>query len=630
MPLPSNDPVLKWEYTFVENDAFRDGRQPAPVLLMYRGFRFPRVVIEAPLPEVTMARSGPWWFPQDLAATEGLLSVLWSAAHFKLVPVISPRMLNASTEVEVIAMRSLSLVSPARDEPGDRRTDQLRQAMRALLSAPDEHASRAALDHLLTVAPPPEPGQDPTAIRTFRIGLVRFPYRPWREGPPTSRVIPVLLKPSRPRGASESDSNVKRVLHPARQSLQAMHDLLPRIAGGDSGALDEFLNATPSLRVGSLRMLGHAFNEHGQNDAALAVWTHGDASGDGESSYELACLLREQGDLDHAMETAERSDQRGSPRGAFLHAELLAAAGHPESAMDAYRRADSRGDGPGAFRLAECLIQRGDLDEAEAAMRRADERGTPPAATMLGIRLHEKGQEVAAATALQRGDDRGDKLAPFILGHLALEDGREAEAEAAWRRADERGHAEAAVQLAELALRRNQPERAEAALRRAIENGAPSACDRLARLLIEQGREADAIDALRAGADEDDSGTATRSKLLAMLLTRQGNQSAADDAWQRAAEIGDELASYEWARILLNRGEFSRAWPFLNRAFESEDISIAARAWLVMGQLELQIGDAQKAAIWLARVAASNVEDLAPIALNLLDEVAARGEDAQP
>ena len=627
MPLPSSDPVFKWEYTLVDDDAFRDGRQPEPILLMYRGFRFPRIVIEAPVPEVTTAGSGPWWFPQDLAASGGLLSVLWSAAHFRLVPVIPAPMLEGSTEVEVIAMRSITLDSPTQDGSGRPRTDQLREAMRGLLSAPDEHTSRAGLDHLLRTAAT-ESGHGSTTIRTFRIGLVRFPYRPWREGPATPRVIPVLLKPSRPNARRQSNDTTGHVPHPARQSLQAMHDLLPRIAAGDSGALDQFLNATPSLPQASLRVLGHTFSEHGHGDAAMAVWAHGDANGDGECSYELARVLHEQGDLDQAQETARRSDQRGSPRGAFLHAELLAAAGDLESAMDAYRRADSRGDGPGAFRLAECLIQRGDLDGAENAMRRADERGTPPAATMLGIRLHEKGQEAAAIAALQRGDDRGDKLAPFILGHLALEGGAEAEAEAAWRRADERGHAEAAVQLAELALRRDQPERAEAAFRRAIENGDRSACDRLARLLIEQGREADAIDALRAGTDEHDAGTATRLQLLAMLLTRQGDQSAADAAWQSAAEIGDELASYEWARILLNRGEFSQAWPLLNRAFSSDDVSIAARAWLVMGQLELQIGDAQKAAQWLARVVASNVEDLVPIALNLLEEVGARGKEA--
>ncbi|MGV1005811.1 MAG: tetratricopeptide repeat protein [Candidatus Nanopelagicales bacterium] len=541
------------------------------------------------------------------------------------MPVISAQALEACTEAEVIMMRSITLDDPDKPSATDRRAGQLRKMMRVLLSATDESAAVAALDDLLHAATL-ELAHDHTKTRSFRIGLVRFPYRPWREGPAAPRIVPVLLKPGQTHGRIRSKSVPKVAPHPARRALQDMHDLLPRIAGGDLEALHDLLNAEPPLSHAHLRMLGLAFREQGRNDAATAIWTHGEKAGDGECSYELARALSEQARLAEAREMADRSDQLGSPSGAFLHGELLADAGEPKQAEGAYRRADARGDGRAAFRLAELLIKRGELDEAEAAMRRADERGTPPAATMLGIRFHEQGRDAEAIEALERGDDRGDRLAPFILGHMAQEKGREAEAEAAWRRADERGHAEATVQLARLARQRGNRERAEALLRRAIERGERSAARPLVQLLIEQEREAEAIGILHAAADEKDPNWADGYRLLATLLIRQGDGAGAEDAWRKAAELGDKEAAYEWARVLIDRGEVVQAMPFLAEASSSDNEPVAARAWLVTGQLFMHIGNSAAAIASFSRVIATGLDDLTPIAQSLVDEAAANME----
>lgn len=627
MPLPSSDPTFKWEYTYVESDAFCDGREPEPALLTYHGVPFPQIVTDAPAPIVTSAGSGPWWFPQDLAVTGDLLRVLWSAAHYRLMPVISPQALEACTEAEVIMMRSITLDDPDKLPVTDRRAGQLRKMMRVLLSATDESATVAALEDLLHAATL-DLAHDKAKARSFRIGLVRFPYRPWREGPATPRIVPVLLKPGQVRGLDTVERLApEAVPHPARRALQDMHDLLPRIAGGDLDALHDLLSAEPPLSHAHVRMLGVAFREQGRNDAATAIWTHGDKAGDGECSYELARTLNEQARVAEAREIADRSDQLGSPGGAFLHGELLADAGELEQAEGAYRRGDDRGDGRAAFRLAELLVKRGELDEAEAAMRRADERGTPPAATMLGIRFHQQGRDTEAIEALERGDDRGDRLAPFILGHIAQERGREAESEAAWRRADERGHSEATVQLARLARQRGDRERAEALLRRAIESGERSAARPLVQLLIEQEREAEAIGILQATADEEDRSWADGYRLLAMLLTRRGDGPGAEDAWRKAAGLGDREAAYEWATILIDRGEIVQAMPFLAEASLSDSEPVAARAWLATGQLFMHIGDSSVAIALFSRVIATGLDDLTPIAQSLLDEAVANMED---
>jgi len=584
VPRPRNDPIFKWAYTYIDCDLFQDGRTPEPIVLGYTGLPYPPIVLEAPRPGATPTRSGPWWFCQDLAAG-GLLGILWSATYFGLVPVVSTQALADCPQAEVFEMRSINLPASVDDHCASGP----RSAMRTLLSARDEHSASAALERLVsacaTLTDPQMPGQ----IRSFRIGLVRFPYRPWREGPATSRFTPLIFKPSRSRRTEQSTGTCRPDVHPARRALQSLSDLVNRTVGGDRCALREFLNSPvgPPPSDWTVRMLGRTFGERGHSDLAYEVWSFGDAKGDAECSYELALALIEQRRADEAIAVAERSDRRGSASGAFLHGELLFEAGELAEAEDAFRRGDERGDGRAAFRLGAILMRRGDPDGAEAAIRRADEWGTPPAATMLGVRLHDRGREDEALAALQRGDDRGDRLAPYILGQMAHEAGKEAEAEAAWRRADERGHAEAAIQLAKLALQRNDVDRAEAALRRAVDRGDRMAVSMLAALFVEHGRETDAIDVLRETPDPSDARAAC---LLADLLERQGD-AGAEDAWRRASELGNETATYRLALILVNRGDVQQALPLLARTVSSSDTAVAAAAALAFGQLHAHVGD---------------------------------------
>ncbi len=529
-------------------------------------------------------------------------------------------------------MRSITLNRLERLPAGPNRSDHLRKLMRSLVAATDEFGAVKALDDLLHAATL-ESGHDSVETRSFRIGLVRFPYRPWRGGQASPRIVPVLLKPSRARDRNQS-SNSMLVPHPARQSIQALRDLIPSIEQGDLSALHELLDATPRLSPLGLRMMAHEVGKRGLKEAALTALTYGDESGDGECSYELAQALSEANQPSEALEAAGRADQRGSAGGAFFHGELLAEAGESTQAEHAYRRADARGDGRAAVRLAELLIRTGDISGAETAMRRADDRGSAYAATMLGIRLHQQGNDSAAMEALERGDDRGDQLAPLVLGDICRESGNEAAAEAAWRRADERGHAAAAARLAELALKRGNHELAEAAFRRALDRGDSLASLPLSNLLFEQGRALEAIDLLREVVDEDDLNTDDENYLnrsatviLGALLAHQGDEAGAEDEWRKAAELGSKEAAYQVAEICLKRGDVLEAVPFLGEAVSSEREEIAARAWLLLGQVFVEIGQRQGAISSFSRVIAAGLDDLTPMAQTLLDAVVASSED---
>jgi tetratricopeptide (TPR) repeat protein len=478
MPRPSKDPVFRWDYTYVDDDGFDDGRKPQAATLACRGVPLPTTVHQVARPTVTPRRSGPWWLSADPAAG-GVYAhnVLKLAVYFGSVPILSRHHLAAAPDVEVTAIREIRVPVYDDDRHGHRLVQELRRRIQRLTSEAAAGRGEELLrdvDSALSDLREALPSADE---RTVRIGLAKFPYRPWREGPAALRVHPVILNDEKARlptaddDAEHSESTIDEdddLRHP-------MERVLEQLDAQDTSGVDGILGA-PDLTADRAYALGVLLETRGAVDIAERAWRRADELGSAEGAYQLAAILRSRGEDTEGEAAAKRADERGSPSGAYLLGALQDQRGDAPGAEAAFRRGDERGNGAAAFRLGILLMQRGETDEGEAAFRRADERGHARAATALGChRLRELGDLDGAEAAWRRADDRGDAHAAFFLGLQAIERGDEVGAEAAWRRGDERGDAWSAMQLGKLYLSKGNNADAEAAFQRAEERGAPVA-----------------------------------------------------------------------------------------------------------------------------------------------------------
>ena len=399
-------------------------------------------------------------------------NVLQLAVTHGLLPILSRSQIAAASSVEVTAVRAIRLpVYGGHDQLGHRLVREVRERVRRLTI--DAHRGQgdellrdlaAALDDLRLAVPG-------SRDHVVRIGLARFPYRPWRQGPRGERMHPVILKDESRRQAPDDDGPLNAdspmqhdgdLQHPTERALAQLDDgdatgiramlEAPYVGADRAFGMGEMLRARERVRRAPARSPAEddieVNTEVGDVEPLIeAAWRRADELGSADGAYELASLLHSRGELAEAEVAASRADTRGSASGAALLGALLDRRGEASEAEAAYARADDRGHRAAAFNLGVSLKRRGLEDEAVAALGRADERGDPRAATLLGLRLQELGDVEGAAAAFRRADERGDGPGAYLLGGMAHDRGDEIGAEAAWRRADERGEPQSATAL---------------------------------------------------------------------------------------------------------------------------------------------------------------------------------------
>ena len=638
MPRPSNIPTHRWEYTYVEDDSFDDGRTPQAATLICRGVPFPDVVLDVARPLVTEHGSGPWWLGQDAAVGRDsyVQNVLELAVMHGLLPILSRSQIAAASGVEVTAVRAIRL--PFYDEPDQLRhrlVREVRERVRRLTV--DAHRGQgdellrdlaAALDDLRAAIPG-------SRDHVVRIGLARFPYRPWRQGPRSERMHPVILKDESRRqapghdGSLNADSPIQRdgdLQHPTERALAQLDDgdatgframlEAPDIGAHRAFTMGEMLRARETVRRAPATPPAddgvEVDMDFGDAEPLIeAAWRRADELGSADGAYELASLLHSRGELAEAEVAASRADTRGSASGAALLGVLLDHRGEAGEAEAAYARADDRGHRAAAFNLGLSLKERGLEDEAVAAFGRADERGDRRAATLLGLRLQGLGDVEAAAAAFRRADERGDGAGAYLLGRIAHDRGDEIGAEAAWRRADERGEPHSATGLGVLYLARDQIEAAEAAFARGDERGDGLAAFFRGRYLQQRGQEDEARAAYARAAER---GIADAAYRLGAQCYAVGDSEGAETAWRRAAELGSIEGSFNLAHELVNKGKLDEALPLLRDATLSRHPDIYPRAAFMFGTLFVRVGRLDEARAALQLAAESGHAEIAPLA----------------
>lgn len=636
VPRPREDPIFRWEYTYLADDGFNDGRIPQALTLACDGVSFPEVVLEAPRPSATQHGSGPWWLGQDAAAGTDTYAenVLKLAVLYGLLPVLSRLQLAAAPEVDVIAVRTMQV--PVYDDHsalGHRLVQTVRERVRQLTL--DAHAGRGD-DLLRELAAGLRDLRDahPGAREcTVRIGLARFPYRPWRQGPKSQRVHPIIVKAERARPARELDPEPGKRVPTDGELKHPTEQLLAQLDAGKTAGVRAWLRASDRTAGQACGMAGMILARERLRQSQLVseahqgadlegppssaehlieeAWRRADELGSAGGAYELASLLDERGALVEAEAAALRADDRGSASGAFLLGLLLARRGETTAAEDAYRRGDERGHRAAAFNLGLSLNQRGLDVEAAVALGRADERGGARAPTILGMRLGESGDIDGAVAAFRRGDERGDGPAAYFLGKIAEERGDDIEAEAAWRRADARGEPRSATALGVQHVARDDLAAAEAAFARADDRGDGPGAYLRGRYLQQRGQEDDASAAYARAADR---GVADAAYRLGAQRYAVGDSDGAEAAWRRAAELGSTEGSFNLAHELVNKGKLDEALPLLRDATLSRDPDIYPRAAFVFGSILVRIGRLQEARTLLQLAVQSGHLEVAPTA----------------
>jgi len=638
VPRPRNDPSFRWEYTYVEDDGFDDGRTPQAATLICDGVPFPDVVLDVARPLVTEQKSGPWWLGQDPAVGRDSYAqnVLELAVMHGLLPILSRSQIAAASSVEITAVRAIRLpVYDEHEQLGHRLVREVRERVRRLTD--DTHRGHgdellrdlaAALDDLRAAVP-----GDRNHIA--RIGLARFPYRPWRQGPRTERVHPVILKDESRRQAPDDDgflnADAQRehdgdLQHPTERALAQLDDgdatgIRAILGSRDIGAyraftMGEMLRARESVRRAPATSPAddgmEVDAEVGDAEPLIeAAWRRADELGSADGAYELASLLHSRGELAEAEAAATRADSRGSASGAALLGSLLDRRGEAGEAEAAFTRADDRGHRTAAFNLGLSLKRRGLGDEAVAAFGRADERGDRRAATLLGLRLQGLGDLEGAAAAFRRADERGDGPGAYLLGRMAHDRGDKVGAEAAWRRADERGEPQSATALGVLYVSRDQLEAAEAAFARGDERGDGAAAFLLGRYLQQRSQEDEARAAYARAADR---GIADAAYRLGAQRHAAGDHDGAETAWRRAAELGSVEGSFNLAHELVNKGKLGEALPLLRDATLSRHPDIYPRAAFMFGTLFVRAGRHEEARAALQLAVQSGHAEIAPMA----------------
>ncbi len=102
MPLPSDDAIFQWQYSFVKDELFDDGRHPRAITLAGEHWAVPQLMWANP--PNRESGFGCWWYPQDLAAAPvpNAVAVLSVAARLGAVPVLARHVIGEASEVRLL------------------------------------------------------------------------------------------------------------------------------------------------------------------------------------------------------------------------------------------------------------------------------------------------------------------------------------------------------------------------------------------------------------------------------------------------------------------------------------------------------------------------------------------------
>lgn len=218
MPRPSKSSALRWDYTFLNEDLFDDGRSPVAATFACRGVPYPNAVLDVARPVVDRRRSGPWWVFQDLAATDNfLLSVLHLAVYFGSIPILSSSQLQEAPDVEVSSLRDIKVPVFEAEAYDHHLVHAVREQVRALTIDANAGRGEELLRNLSSAVGTLRDAMPGAGERNVRLGIASFPYRPWGEGPMAIRQHPVLLKTEGKEAASTSaeDGHLMEQVGPA-------------------------------------------------------------------------------------------------------------------------------------------------------------------------------------------------------------------------------------------------------------------------------------------------------------------------------------------------------------------------------------------------------------------------------
>jgi hypothetical protein len=102
MPLPSDDPLLRWQYSLTGDHLFDDGRQPRAAALIGHHWPIPELTWTDP-PDPARQGLGCWWYPQDLATAPvaNAVAVLSVAARLGALAILGRHVLAEASEVHL-------------------------------------------------------------------------------------------------------------------------------------------------------------------------------------------------------------------------------------------------------------------------------------------------------------------------------------------------------------------------------------------------------------------------------------------------------------------------------------------------------------------------------------------------
>jgi len=179
MPLPSEHPLLRWQYSLTGDHLFDDGRQPRAIALIGHHWPIPELTWTDP-PDPAQQGVGCWWYPQDLAAAPvaNAVAVLSVAARLGALAILGRHVLAEAPEVHLpheieVSMPPLS-AHDTRTMP-DASLALAKHALTNLLLAADTArlndlmSCKSAIDELARVRP------DSDAI-PLSLGVAEFRY----------------------------------------------------------------------------------------------------------------------------------------------------------------------------------------------------------------------------------------------------------------------------------------------------------------------------------------------------------------------------------------------------------------------------------------------------------------------
>jgi hypothetical protein len=175
MPLPSNDTVLRWQYTLVKEELFDDGRHPRAITLAGEHWSVPQLMWANP-PDQDRGGLGCWWYPQDLAAAEvpNAVAVLSVAARLGAVPVLGRHVIAEASEVRLL--REVDIWVPmGTDSLSPAQASVVKRALTGLI-----HADGASIENALMACKEVIDGVinevSGVSVLPISLGVAEFPY----------------------------------------------------------------------------------------------------------------------------------------------------------------------------------------------------------------------------------------------------------------------------------------------------------------------------------------------------------------------------------------------------------------------------------------------------------------------